>query len=229
MENNIEYKIIEDITHGPLKSAYVGGAPFDKAKEALERRGYRIISLEEMARLRIQEGKGAEISLKGNWVREGLIYAKKGEVFLTKNSPIMELPVEATECHRNGRDFDDLAKIDRMTCEDGRSPLSRAHANSCKVGCADLEIPMSKMDKWKLISYAFGSQAKDYVDFLKESLIDPPIINSLWYMPDIHTFAVQAWLTGLNKSKYGSISGADDWAMGRYLSCGYRSRGVKEE
>ena len=37
---------------GKLESAYVE-APFDKAKKKLESRGYRIISLEENARLRM--------------------------------------------------------------------------------------------------------------------------------------------------------------------------------
>lgn len=41
-------------------------APFDKGKETLEKSGYRIITLPENVRLRIQEGKESFISRNGN-------------------------------------------------------------------------------------------------------------------------------------------------------------------
>src|SRR3989344_6817934 len=82
-------------------------APFDEAKQALEEQRYKIISLQDNAKLRIQEGKNHDVSQHGNWTREGVIYVpipSKG-IFLTKNSPIMANAEEATNCHRNGKDF----------------------------------------------------------------------------------------------------------------------------
>ncbi len=75
-------------------SAYVL-APFDEAKRSLEEAKYKIISLEENAKLRVQEkrdsvlskcacrncaGRIVEISNvsdSGNWLREGLVYVPK--------------------------------------------------------------------------------------------------------------------------------------------------------
>ena len=54
-------KIMKIDVKGNLESAYEE-APFDEAKKELESQGYRIISLEENARLRMQEGKNAFIS-----------------------------------------------------------------------------------------------------------------------------------------------------------------------
>jgi len=47
-------------------------APFDEAKQQLESQGYRIISLEENARLRMLEGANADVSINGNWVMESI-------------------------------------------------------------------------------------------------------------------------------------------------------------
>ncbi len=60
-------------------------APFAEAKEALEDNGYRIISLEENAILRMQEGKSSFVSQYGNRTKEGIIYLPNGKIFLTKN------------------------------------------------------------------------------------------------------------------------------------------------
>jgi len=68
-----------DITKG-MKSAYVA-APFDQAKEALENEGYEMISLEQMAQLRIQEGKDSFVSKNGNWTKEGFLYVPKKGIF----------------------------------------------------------------------------------------------------------------------------------------------------
>lgn len=49
-------------------------ALFDEGKERLASNGYRIISLQENARLRMQESAGSYVSQNGNCVREGAIY-----------------------------------------------------------------------------------------------------------------------------------------------------------
>ncbi|MEK6872635.1 MAG: hypothetical protein AABW90_01320, partial [Nanoarchaeota archaeon] len=97
-------KIVKDVTSGELLSAYVE-APFDKGKEALEKEGYEIISLEENARLRMQVGYKSPVTINGNWVREAIIYVPNKGAFLTKRSPIMENAKEATDCHRKGIEY----------------------------------------------------------------------------------------------------------------------------
>ncbi|HLF53749.1 MAG TPA: hypothetical protein VI544_01080, partial [Candidatus Nanoarchaeia archaeon] len=58
-------RIKRDIEKGNLQSAYAVGT-FDEAKAFLESKGYRIISFEEQAGLRVQEGVDSSISTRGN-------------------------------------------------------------------------------------------------------------------------------------------------------------------
>ena len=86
-----KYSINVDVKLREISSACVL-APFDEGKEILEEEGYKIISLQENARLRMQEGRYHAVSLGGNWVKEDAIYIPGKGKFLTKNSPIMANP-----------------------------------------------------------------------------------------------------------------------------------------
>jgi hypothetical protein len=83
-----------------ISSAYVR-APFDVGKRELEQNGYRIISLEESARL-ISNFRRFKT---GFFVREGILYTPNQGVYITKSSPIMDFPEEATRAHEEERDF----------------------------------------------------------------------------------------------------------------------------
>ena len=198
-----------DVTKG-MKSAYVE-APFDKAKEALENKGYDLVSLEQMAQLRIQEGKNSFISTNGNWTREGFLYVPKKGVVLTKNSPIMASAEKATECHRNGKDFYPTSK-----------QVEKALADSCKV--TNKAIPTLKLAEEELTAYAFGSQAKTYGEFLKESGIDTLKVYTadMQYKP----FATQAWLRWLGVGYGSELDGIRDRYWG--LAGDNRARGVQK-
>ncbi|MAG79177.1 hypothetical protein CMI40_02265 [Candidatus Pacearchaeota archaeon] len=58
-----------DLRH--VKHVY---ALFDKALEKLNKKGYRLITLEENAKLRMLKGKDSYVSKNGNFVQEGTIY-----------------------------------------------------------------------------------------------------------------------------------------------------------
>ena len=51
MTPETHYELIQDITTGPLLSAYVT-TPFDKGLEILQSKRYNLITLEQNARLR---------------------------------------------------------------------------------------------------------------------------------------------------------------------------------
>ena len=197
-----------DITKG-MKSAYVA-APFDQAKEALENEGYEMISLEQMAQLRIQEGKDSFVSKNGNWTKEGFLYVPKKGIFLTKNSPIMKSAEKATECHRNGEDFYPTSK-----------QVEKSLVDACKI--TNKEIPTSRFAEEELTAYAFGSQAKAYGEFLKEAGIK----NLNIYTADMQDkpFATQAWLGGLVSD---SGLGGNYWDLDRGLANDIRARGVQK-
>ena len=198
-------KIIQDIQPRGMYSAYVD-ASFDKAKQALEKDGYSIISLEQNARLRMQEGK----SRNGNWTREAFLYNPETNLwYLTKKSPIMDFPVEAVQAHREEREY-------FLTNEQ----VQRALENSVEV--KDREIPTDRFGEDPLAVYAFGDSAQDYGLFLKDVNKDVNIKEMPIWLPDSREkpFARQLWFRYL-----------DDWSVldGDYMGLlSGRMRGVRD-
>ena len=171
-------EITVDIKPRGTASAYIE-APFDAGKQALESQGYRIISLEENARLRVQEGEQAFISQNGNRVREGAGYFRGKGAFLTKASPIMINPKKATDCHRDGKDF-----------YLNQEQLEQALADSFPI--SENPIPTNRFGEEGLTNYAFGGFEKQYGEFLKEAGIkempiwladiqEKPFVRPVWF------------------------------------------------
>jgi len=199
--------ITKDV-HGKLESAYVD-APFDKGKEALEKEGYRIISAEENARLRIQEGKDAFISRNGNWTKEGVIYVNKYERYLTKLSPIMDNAEKATNCHKNHSEF-----------YINKEQIDKALSNSVKLKY-DEKIPTNRLAENERTAFAFGRYVKQYGEFLKDAGINEITILTADF--EDNPFARQLWFGGLD---YGSGLHGD--GSGRDLGYDDRARGVRK-
>ncbi len=84
-------KVNIDVKSREITSAYVFDVPFDRGKKALEKEGFRIISLEENARLRMQEGINHFVSENVNWVKEDAIYVPNKGRFLTKKEVLIQL------------------------------------------------------------------------------------------------------------------------------------------
>jgi len=195
---------------GKLESAYVE-APFDVALKELKKEGYRIISLEENAKLRMQEGKDAFISRNGNYVQEAIIYDKDKGKFLTKYPIIIDNAQEATERHKNG---DEFYLNDKQV------------SNAIKKGIAvkfpkikDYSIPTDKFGEDIITDFAFGKIAKDYGLFLKDAGIkEMPI----WFagLKD-KAFARQMWF-----GRLGDDDGSDLYGDYGYLNCDDWVRGV---
>jgi len=170
--------LVKDIQQKGISSAYIE-APFDKGKEILEQEGYRIISLEENAKLRIQQGESAFVSQNGNWTIEGVLYILKKGKFLTKKSPIMTNAKQATECHRNGQDF----------------YLNSEQVEQSLADCVEFpskSIPTDRFAENEITVYVFGNVAEDYGKFLKEvginkmpiyltNLHDKPFVRQMWF------------------------------------------------
>ena len=199
--------IIVDVKPRGIASAYVD-APFDEGKKALESSGYKIISLQENARLRMQEGSSHDVSKYGNWTREGVIYVPKKGKFLTKNSPIMENAKKATACHRNGQDF-------YLTDEQVEQALADSIPLSVKA------LPTNIFGEDDITAYAFGEDAKKYGEFLKEAGIGSMPI----WTADIQdkAFARQMWFHRLDDDNRSALDGGN-----RDLNCNGRVRGVCE-
>ena len=203
MENDTETVIIED--DGP--NSAIAYAPFDKAKEALENKRYRIISLEENARLRMQQRKNYSVSQNGNWTREGVLNLPDKRIVLTRNSPIMINAKEATSAHRNGNEY-------FLTQEQ----VEQALQDSVKLSGKD--IPTNDFKNNEITNFAFGDVAESYGLFLKEAGIkEMPV-----YLANVSDkpFARQIWFRGLDgRSELNCYS--------RSLGSGNEMRGVSEK
>jgi len=207
--------IVNDIKPRGTDSAYVNDKPFDEAKAELEKAHYHIPSLEENAQLRIQEGKDAYVSRNGNWVKEDFLYVPgKDKVIFTKNSPIMLHPKEATQAHRDGKEF-------YVSQED----LDEALTNSIEIPYSQKPIPTNRFGQDEITLFAFGDNAKSYGEFLKDAKINEmPIVSASKDYADkqSQTFARKLWFRGLGgRSGLGGCSGS--------LHSDYRSRGVRSE
>jgi len=204
-------KINVDIKPTGIESAIVY-APFDKAKEALESKGYRIISLEENAKLRMQQGKDHYVSQNGNWTREGVVYAPNKGIFLTKNSPIMANAKEATQSHRKGNEY-------FLTEEQ----VEQALQDSVKL--SKKSIPTNRFKENEIANFAFGDVAEDYGLFLKDAGIKkmPVYLTNVSDKP----FARQLWFRGLDLRS--GLRGGKSVLFGydRDLYDDLRLRGVK--
>lgn len=207
--------IIKDIQKKGMSSSYTE-ASFDKGKEELEKEGYQIISFEQNARLRMQEGKDSYVSQNGNWVREGFLYIPHKGKFLTKTSPIMIYPIEDIRANKDGKGF-------YLTNEQAEVALR----DSLKLSNKDFSIPTNRFGEDKIINYIFGNSAQEYGNFLKDAgITEMPvggIVNNLENKPSVR----QAWFIGLGSESKLLIGG--DFGCLLYGDCPERVRGIRKE
>lgn len=189
--------------------------PFDKALEELDRKGQRIITLPENARLRIQEGPNSQVSQYGNYTKEGFIYRPKDKSLFVKRSPVLDNPSEATESHRNSEEF--------FPTED---QIERAKASgSYELPDKDFSIPTDRFSEDPFTVFALEDTAGEYGLFLKENGINEMpvrLVGGKDVTQQDKPFARQLWFHRL-----GSGSGLG--GSGRYLDYDSRVRGVPKE
>jgi len=204
--------IVNDVT-GKVISAYIG-EPFDEAKEVLEAEGYRIISLPEMARLRVQEGKDSSISQSGNWVREGFIYVPGRKVCIARHSPILDNANDAVKCSRNGQ-FYPLSD----------EQVEKALSESVEISYNQKPVPTKRFGDDEVTRFLFKEFAKEYGEFLKEAGVSEMpfyVVDQDYAQKQTKPFAAQAWLgsvddrSELDGDDYGGLDGSS------------RRRGVKD-
>jgi hypothetical protein len=182
---NIEIKA--NLNDEEVVSTCIPNISFYEGKEALESEGYRIPSLEENARLRMQEGVDSEVCQNGNLVLEAAIYVpKEKKLFLTKKSPIIANAAEATCANKHGMKF--------YLMEPGQ--LEDALYDSVEI--TDKSIPTSRFAEEEITVYAFGKEAKDYGRFLKDAGIEEMPIGTL-AIPCLvdFPFAIQGRIRGI--------------------------------
>jgi hypothetical protein len=193
--------------------ACAGGIPFHRAKIELEEAGYDIISLKQLADLRIvSEGLYAPENYHDSFTREGFLYVPEKGIFLVKNSPIMANAKEATQCHSKFREF-------YLTPEQTQGALGKEGIDS--VQFRDTKpIPARRFGEDERTVFAFGDSAQKYGDFLEKAGITEIRVH----LVDVKgtPFARPVRLGSLGSCGYGS-----DIDGNAYLHCGLNVRGVR--
>jgi hypothetical protein len=199
--------IIQDVKPTRVESGYVE-APFDVAKAELEANRYKLISLEQFAQTRIDQGKDSHVANGGAYTREGFLYVPQRGIFLVRNSPINANAKEATQAHREGREY-------FLTAEQ----VEEALKDSVQFKDSS-SIPTRRFGEDEKTVFAFRQTAGKYGEFLKEAGIKeiPVYLASLGNKP----FARQAWLRRLVDDDGSGLSGSK-----RVLDYNYAVRGVR--
>jgi len=161
-------ELIKDIIPTTKGSAYVNNISFDKGKKMLESQGYHIPSLEEIAQLRILQGKDADVSKHSFWVNQAIVYLPDGRRYLTSNSPIMLSPEKAVQLEKTHKRF-------YLT----KNQVDFALKGALRLHGSDFHIPVCSFSEDDFTTYAFGRCAKEY-----GSLLSNAGIKKIWI--DLH-------------------------------------------
>ena len=207
---------MKDIESQELSSAHIG-ASFDVGKTKLEKQGYEIISFRDYAMLSIQEGRGAFISQRGNWVIEGVVYVPKKGRFFTKNSPVMDNPLEAVYAQINEGEF-----------YINDEQIERALENSIQIPYNIKNISVKEFGEEPITIFCFKDMAKKYGEFLEEAGITGMRLRlhgkyQMENQIEVKSYANQLRLSGFRDDKidiYGNYSN---------MAYGYRCRGYRKK
>ena len=182
-------ELIRDIKPTGVASAYID-APFDVGKKTLEENGFEVITGEQNAGLRIDCGKDAKVSTRGNYVKEGVLYVPKKGAFITRGSLIMAHPKEATNAHRKGNEF-------YVTPEQAEVVIN----DSVAVSYGTTKVPTNRFGENAVTAFLFGKFAQKYGEFLKDAGKEEiaSIFNGKDYVDSqVKPYVNQTWLARLD-------------------------------
>ena len=158
--------LIKDIPFRRIESTYVE-RELDKGKEILEKQGYQIPSLAQAARLRMQEGRDAKISMHEIiLVKDAMLYIPKKGKFLTKESPIMDDAAQAVKRQIGVNEYYlTEEQTERALVNAIRLPKREFSIRPDKY----FSIPTDRFEEDEITCFAFGKSSEDYGDFLRTS------------------------------------------------------------
>ena len=166
--------------------------PFDEALKTIKSAKANLISVRDLVYARIQEGSNSSLCTNGSYIKEGVVYIPDKSL-LVRNSPLLnqKLAKKATDCHRNGNEFDINNKLvdkyrEQAEADKNKSPEKRRVLSLNKRG--NFKIPTNRFKDDELTLWLFKDQAENYGNLLEE--------NSINEMP--------AYLTGNNKEKFAN-------------------------
>jgi len=195
-------------------------APFDKALEAIESKGGKIITAKQLADARMQYDADNSLSTNGSYIKEGNLFVpnNKHKRILLRNSLVLKNPTEATEAHRNGKEYAIPGTVDSI--------LGKLKEGKDYIVLDSLDaVPTDRFGEDERMKFLFGESAQDYGLWLKDkgnvsktgfyNFRDDSYIDKQEGL-----FAGQLWLRGLG-------DGSDIDGYGRFLDSNCRVCGVQ--
>lgn len=199
---------------------------FDKALAVLNKAGYIQTETKDLAQARIALGKQHDVSQYGSYNQEGFLYLPKDAKSILivdgKHNPILKNPVEATNAHRNGKEF--YVEADKLRQLAKSNPNDAIKSGVLLLSRNDIKnISVDKLAEHPLSNFLLRDTAKDYGKFLKDANISsvPIYVDDKDYtQKQDKPFARLLWLWNL-----GDNSGFDGFSWD--LHDGSRVRGVR--
>ncbi len=137
--------------------------PFAESVARLTDDSFHLVSMRDMAILRMNTGKMSHPSLGGNFVREAMLFIPHDGIYLTKAAPILSSPAETKKAgHDNlsGKEYVPSADL-----------IQSALEHSFKIPYKPLPVPTNRFGEEGLTHFAFEEVAQDYGLFLQEAAI----------------------------------------------------------
>ena len=161
------------IPRGDALVVYQFEGPWDRGVSSLKSQGLDAITLRDLAEARILGGANSPVSTRWTWVAENFNYDKDDILIASREfSPLLQYPVEATECHRQGKEFylspNDTEKLRRAASSDVNQAM-KFGVLLLKRSKILSDIPVEAFGEEDVTSFLFRDKAKEYGRFLKEN------------------------------------------------------------
>mgnify|MGYP001610420532 CR=1 FL=1 len=154
---------------------------------------YQMISLEDMVRLSLDGTKtSVHANTKIGWVKEGIIYLPNGDIFITKNSPILDNLGNAAAYNKVHKEY-------YLSPEDIKKALSNAIKIKLPKNTSCLELPdieSCEFGKNEITKFLYGQFATQYGEHLSKVGVKG-ILFHFYEHPVKQPFARQLYISGV--------------------------------
>ncbi len=184
-------------------------APFDEALDILENKGYEaLISGRDLAFARMKEGAKSSLSNLGSYIKEGILYTPKQNPLLLPTSSIIYNAQEATQAHRNRKEFyssQDIVAEALNEAEEDRKKNPQERRILILPKRETYTVPTKSFGDDEATLWLFKDQARVYGEFLYENKIhEMPIwLVDKKYADNKEPFERQLLLHHLGRSGLG--------------------------
>ncbi len=192
--------------------------PFDQGVAALRENGLELITSEQLAIIRMRDCPVSLLSTQGTWVAENYNYGngKDAEIVIASGSlnPILKQPVEATNAHRQGKEFylDAAAwKLLRDVAESDPYKAIKSGALLVTRKALKSDIPVEAFGETPETVFLFREQAKAYGNWLKAQgirAVSQWIVDADYAKKQKNAFGRALWVPNLGSR--GSVLDGDD-------------------